>query len=275
MNRIRRLLLELWAILPTAAVIGFLGPFGTYMRDDYLHRSLQWWLLLMGAYILARPSLIFWHWAAAKTVLPRRSMTLSGIVLSSFPMAWIWHSAAPDGLQGLPGYASVLPFSLLCSLLVMVVAWWAERADAHLSAYYRDAPPTPGDAFSAAGSAIPIASVDDKRPRLWRRLSAGFRGPITALESEDHYVRVHGPEASELILLRLRDAIAEMDGSPGEQTHRSWWVAQEAVRSVSAAGRTREIVLPGGGRAPVARESVDRLTRTGFLPGGSARAPSA
>jgi DNA-binding LytR/AlgR family response regulator len=67
-------------------------------------------------------------------------------------------------------------------------------------------------------------------------------------------------------LLRLRNAIAEMDDVPGEQMHRSWWVARGAVAEVSGAGRNREIRLPSGTSVPVARDSVERLQRSGFLP---------
>ncbi len=80
-------------------------------------------------------------------------------------------------------------------------------------------------------------------------------------------MRVHGARSSELLLIRLRDAIAEMDDLPGEQTHRSWWVARDAVVGVHARGRSYEIKLINGERALVARDSVERLTRSQFLPG--------
>ncbi|MFD2430629.1 hypothetical protein ACFSUK_26250 [Sphingobium scionense] len=47
-------MLELWAMLLLAGIIGFMGPFGTYMRDGLPGRIGHWWLLLMGAYILVR-----------------------------------------------------------------------------------------------------------------------------------------------------------------------------------------------------------------------------
>jgi DNA-binding LytR/AlgR family response regulator len=53
---------------------------------------------------------------------------------------------------------------------------------------------------------------------------------------------------------------------PGAQTHRSWWVARDAVSGVVANGRNREIRLVNGMRVPVARDSVFRLEQAGFLP---------
>ena len=275
---IRRALLELWAILMLAGVVGFLGPFGTYLDGDFPSRVGRWWALLMGAYILVRPIMIFWRWIAQATGLPRGSLVFWGVLLSSFPMALLWQSMGREEMRLLGGYSGILPFTLLCSLAVMAVAWWARRADDHLLRNYDagatnhwsghpGATPKPEDQKPEPASPPgppPIAL--SSRPRLYARLSPGFGGDVLALESEDHYVRVHGPRQSELLLMRLRDAIAEMDGHPGEQTHRSWWVAREAVSESVGTGRNREIVLVNGTRSPVARDSVDRLRQSGFLP---------
>lgn len=77
MKRLRRVLLELWAMLPVAAVVGFLGPFGTYLSGDFLLRAGRWWIMLMGAYILARPTLIAWR-AIARATRLRAGLWCSG-----------------------------------------------------------------------------------------------------------------------------------------------------------------------------------------------------
>lgn len=274
---IRRALLELWAILMLAGVVGFLGPFGTYLDGDFPSRVGRWWALLMGAYVLVRPIMIFWRWIAQATGLPRGSMTFWGVLLSSFPMALLWQGMGREEMRLLGGYSGILPFTLLCSLAVMAVAWWARRADEHLLRNYsadgdyqwrgeQGAAPKPGEQSAEPDRPAHPPATASGRPRLYARLSPGFDGDVLALESEDHYVRVHGPRQSELLLMRLRDAIAEMDGHPGEQTHRSWWVAREAVSESVGTGRNREIVLVNGTRSPVARDSVDRLRQSGFLP---------
>lgn len=266
MKRLRRVLLELWAMLPVAAVVGFLGPFGTYLSGDFLLRAGRWWIMLMGAYILARPTLIAWRAIARATRLPRGSLVFWGMVASSFPMALIWRLVGRDEVRLLGGYAGLLPFTLLCCLLVMTIAWWAERADAHLLRYYDDhmGPASPFVSPSTDG-APPLTPMAGKQVRLHQRLSPAFTGPIIALESEDHYVRIHGPHGSELILMRLRDAIAEMDDVPGAQTHRSWWVAKAALADGASVSKGREIRLTNGLSAPIARDSLDPLRQSGFL----------
>jgi hypothetical protein len=275
----RRVLLELSALLVVSSVVGFLGPFGTYMRGDLASRAVSWAMLLFGAYILARPTMELWSWIARITRLPQAPLIFWGMILFSVPIAIIWKMSGAPEANLIGGYASIFSFTVLCSLLVMVVAWWAERADASLFRYYSGALPAEAAIGSdigrpALGDSDPDDTTDSasspadaRQPRLRARLSASFKGEILALKSEDHYVRVHGLRGSELLLVRLRDAIAEMDGLPGEQTHRSWWVARGAVAGVHVHGRGCEIRLTNGERALVARDSVDRLRRSHFLPG--------
>jgi hypothetical protein len=268
---LRRALLELWAIMLLAGVVGFLGPFGTYLMGDFLVRMGRWWVLLMGAYVLVRPTMLLWRWIAQATDLPRGSLVFWGVLLSSFPIAALWQAVGREEMRLLGGYSGLLPFTLLCALAIMAVAWWADRADTHLLRYYDGKAPRPGREPAVEPMPGPASNPQPETPsspsRLHQRLSPGFEGAILALESEDHYVRVHGAARSELLFLRLRDAIAEMDGCPGAQTHRSWWVAREAVAEVTGAGRSREVRLVNGLRVPIARDSVDRLQRAGFLPG--------
>ncbi len=282
MKTVRRALLELWAILLLAAVVGFLGPFGTFLMGDFLYRALRWWLLLMAAYVVMRPIIVVCIMAARATRLPPSALEFWGLFLACFPLAMAWGASGAEEVRLLGGYSGQLTFTMLCALAIMTVEWWAERADLYLLHYYNDgqyndgqydngkavnrpAGPTislpPAPSPPEQGSAAPAP-----RPRLYARLSPRFEGDILALESEDHYVRVHGQRYSELLLLRLRDAILEMDNCPGAQTHRSWWVAQGAVAEVVASGRSREIRLANGMQVPVARDSVDRLRQAGFLP---------
>lgn len=102
--------------------------------------------------------------------------------------------------------------------------------------------------------------------RLRARLPIALRhAPILALSSEDHYVRVHTPAGSALILLRLSDAVAEIDGVIGAQTHRSWWVARDAVAAVSRGDGKAVLTLIDGTEAPVSRSFYRPLATLGWL----------
>jgi DNA-binding LytR/AlgR family response regulator len=68
-----------------------------------------------------------------------------------------------------------------------------------------------------------------------------------------------------MLLMRLADAIAEMDVTPGLQVHRSWWVAEGAVRKVERKGRTIMLTLSNGIAVPVSRPNVAKVKQAGWI----------
>ncbi len=98
------------------------------------------------------------------------------------------------------------------------------------------------------------------------RLPFKFRQTeIYALSAEDHYLRVHSAAGETLILMRLYDAIRELDGIEGSQIHRSWWVAKDAVSDVARKDGRVDLVLKDGQRAPVSRRYQKALKTGGWL----------
>lgn len=89
--------------------------------------------------------------------------------------------------------------------------------------------------------------------------------PIVALSSEDHYVRVHASNRSELILMNLADAIAKMGETSGLRTHRSWWVARNAVLLSKRTGRNATLLLVGEIEVPISRGKLNAVRSAGLL----------
>jgi DNA-binding LytR/AlgR family response regulator len=81
---------------------------------------------------------------------------------------------------------------------------------------------------------------------------------------EDHYVRAHTDRGSELVLLPLKAALAELEVE-GLQVHRSWWVARGAVTGAIQDGRNLRLQLLNGLEAPVSRASIATLRQAGWL----------
>jgi hypothetical protein len=102
--------------------------------------------------------------------------------------------------------------------------------------------------------------------RLALRLAPRMGHDILALQAEDHYVRVFTAEGSDLILMRLSDAIDELDGKEGLRIHRSWWVARSAIQGMTAKGRQKLLRLSNGVDAPVARDVVAQVKTLGWIP---------
>lgn len=137
------------------------------------------------------------------------------------------------------------------SIGVAAVAWMAERA------------------FGGGPGAVthaPPEGAPDVRARFLERLPPKLKGAlIYAVSAEDHYLRLHTSKGSDLILMRMSDAIVELEGLEGAQTHRSWWVACDAVESSRRDGDKIVLVLKGGVEAPVSRPNVRALREAGWF----------
>jgi hypothetical protein len=103
-------------------------------------------------------------------------------------------------------------------------------------------------------------------PKFLARLPAKLTGAeLWAVEAEDHYLRLHTSLGQDLILMRLGDAIGELEGIEGARTHRSWWVARTAVRRVERDDGRATLVLPDGAEAPVSRAYARLLRDAGWF----------
>lgn len=110
------------------------------------------------------------------------------------------------------------------------------------------------------------AAVPGAAPaRFLERLPPKLRGArLIAVQAEDHYLRLHTAQGSDLILMRLSDALAELEGLEGAQTHRSWWVARDAVVSVARGDGRATLTLDRGLTAPVSRRYARALRDAGW-----------
>lgn len=119
------------------------------------------------------------------------------------------------------------------------------------------------------GKAQPVQThagpVGGPAARFPDRLPPRLRGAaIRAVQAEDHYLRIHTDRGSDLILMRLSDALEELEGLEGAQTHRSWWVARDAVRDVTRGDGRATLSLEGGITAPVSRRYARALRDAGW-----------
>jgi hypothetical protein len=103
-------------------------------------------------------------------------------------------------------------------------------------------------------------------PKFLGRLPARLRGAdLYAVEAEDHYLRLHTSLGQDLILMRLADAIVELEGLEGAQTHRSWWVARDAVTAAERMDGRAVLTLMDGAEAPVSRGFAKTLREAGWF----------
>lgn len=227
--------------------LSLIGPFGSY-DAPYLQRlsyclGIGWvgslaffpaFRLAMAAARRAR-----WpYWPAILAACLAATIPLSALVWVVGPFLWRGHWERPA--QGpLVLYAQVLSLVFPVTVVAGLVRTLLARNQA--------TPATP------------------RLPRLAARLPATVGREILALEAEDHYVRVHTERGSTLLLMRMADAVAELDELEGMRVHRSWWVAKAAVRACARDGRRMVLTLADGSKAPVTREAAPQLRRAGWV----------
>jgi hypothetical protein len=103
-------------------------------------------------------------------------------------------------------------------------------------------------------------------PSFLRRIPAKVAGgDLYAVSAADHYLRVHTSRGDDLILMRLSDALEELEAMDGMRVHRSWWVARTGVERVKRDGDKLTIVLRNGADVPVARANNRALRRAGWV----------
>ena len=154
---------------------------------------------------------------------------------------------------GLFFYQRLLPIAVLVNFLPAVLLITAVLSALNVFLGRE----TPVETHAAAPGAAPARFLERLPPRL-----RGAR--LIAVQAEDHYLRLHTDHGSDLILMRLSDALAELEGLEGAQTHRSWWVARDAVATVARGDGRAALTLDGGAVAPVSRRYAKALREAGW-----------
>lgn len=89
-------------------------------------------------------------------------------------------------------------------------------------------------------------------PKFENRLSKYQTAKLYAISAQDHYLNVQTDEGSELILMRLSDALAELTHRDGVQIHRSHWVARAGI----AKHTTTSVTLHNNETLPISRSNA-------------------
>lgn len=261
MPDLRTFIIELSIMFALGLLLAALGPFGTFMMGNLPERLAYWVSLSVGGYLVFRPAMGAAAAVAERLALPQAPAWIAATGLATIPMTFlVWLASYRHTPSRWPSAADY--FDLYLKVLVI-------GAGIALLFWFRS--PRRGGTAAAPISPRPPAGVPaapqarTTTPRFLDRLPAHLGRELVALEMEDHYVRAHTTAGSTLILLRMRDAVAELDGIEGLQVHRSWWVARAAVAETFVEGRSAKLRLANGLEAPVARNSLPTLRDAGWL----------
>ena len=98
-----------------------------------------------------------------------------------------------------------------------------------------------------------------------RRVLVGAAFVLLAVIAIPGVARIHTSLGEELILMRLADALRELETAGGLQVHRSWWVSKAAIRDVKRSGGKVFLVLASGKEAPVSRTYQAEAKAAGLI----------
>ena len=238
----RRAAAELGLWIAIGLVMAVLGPFGSSERTLY-ERGVYWLGCIVGGGMIGigidgmirRMTDSFWVRVLAVSVLMTPPVTV---------LVWFVN----HGLVGTP----LIRETLVEPWFEVFVVCFAVMLFRQLVWTRRVAPAAPTD--------------EDPYAIFRQRLSARRReARLIAIEAEDHYLRVHTENGDELIAARFGDALQELANAAGFRTHRSWWVAAEAIDSVRWLRGRGEARLKGGLVAPISRSQARQIKAAGWF----------
>ena len=94
---------------------------------------------------------------------------------------------------------------------------------------------------------------------FFKRLPHKIGRDLISLQAQDHYILVVTSAGSEMVLMRLSDAIKELGTHKGIQTHRSWWVAEKHIVNMATENGKKHIYLTNGQKTPISRTYLKQV----------------
>lgn len=261
---IRQVVIDLSVLTAVGIVLGILAPLGTgYMT---LAPRIGYWVVLAWAgYLFYKPIGTIVVGMRDRLDLPGWLLWTLSVMIGTVPMSVVVWLVNNGGQANVPSLEVALSHYFAVGVVGAVVTLLFNLFPA--TAFAQGEPSSePRVAQDAVQPPAPKAPEPPQSANpLLDQLPAALGSDVIALEMEDHYVRVHTAHGSELVLMRLRDAMAHVAHIDGRQVHRSWWVARLAVEDVKREGRNIRLVLPGELEAPVARAQVSELKDAGWF----------
>ena len=226
----------IWAVL--TVIVGFAGPFCTYLSIVLPKRLLLWALLVLSGMLIGLSVRAFVVGTLKLTRFFDGALLTAGLTALVLPSVLTGIIRLVEPTLEPPSYDEVAVFVFLVSLSAGAYrtgASYAERRQA-----LSEKPPDPAPQTQAA-------------PRLLERLPEAMRGGLISISVRDHYVDVLTDKGTSSLLMRFSDAIAETEPTEGAQIHRSHWVAWEFVQGFDKKSGRLLLSLDGAVSLPVSR----------------------
>lgn len=228
---------QFWTgLVAVVVVLAVIGPFTTFENQDFGARLVFWGLMATSCYFVGFVFSVFVGQLALRAGASEMLSRLIGGAVSGLPVTivvWVINKF----IYGftMEGRFSFLTLLVSCTVISMAIAMIIYQVS------------------KAHGRTGADENVDAKPIAFLRRMPVEMGRDILCLEAQDHYVNVTTLKGSTLVLIRLSDAIAELEGIEGLRIHRSWWVAKEAIVKTTRENGKLMVKLSNDTLLPVSR----------------------
>ena len=240
--------------LSVGAFVGFLAPFGMHQAPLWI--SLTFWMstCLLG-YVIYSPTIALFDWFLQPWLARIWQRVAAGAFAASAVMSFVvplmvWLFFGNPVIYS-EQFLSVFSKTFLIGGVITLISFMRER-----SAQLKDELETVKDTHQTVAN----KAVEE----FIATLPIDKRGELLCLEMADHYVKVYTDKGHHLLLMRFKDALTALDNYDGLQTHRSWWVARNAVVKVQKEQRKLQLVLSNDVIVPVSKTYVERVKQAGL-----------
>ncbi|OCQ17931.1 hypothetical protein A7985_25110 [Pseudoalteromonas luteoviolacea] len=254
---IRKIVSDSIVVFVFASFLAFLKPFGMH-NVGYLYALGFWLVMCFSGYGLYAPAIRIGNKAFASRFNGIKYRQWVCLAVSTSIASVLLGLLAPFIIDAFFGaqdnYWSSVMSSIIASLfiggLITFVSFIKDYVKAqHLLISEQQQKITDGVAKAAS-------IKNDKVVQFISKLPLEKRGKLLCLQMDDHYLKVFTDNGEHLLLMRFKDALLQLEDFPGFQTHRSWWVAEDAVRTTKKIGRRFVLILENDLEVPVSQTYI-------------------
>ena len=240
-----RTVLTVWVLTSLAAALA--GPFGTYNSQPFMLR-LGYWAFVIGVSVPVGAIIrVLWQqflgdkkeWVEDLFVVVTLTVVF-GPMLVLLNLGMILHTDHP----AIDWRLSVVATFFVGAAIVGIGRVMRSSAE-----------------DSASGE------MTRRRDRLFDRINAPEGVRLTKVSSDNHYIKIRTDDNAEhRILMRLRDAVTEIDVEDGIWAHRSHWVALKQVQSIEIVNGKEVLKMRHGCDVPIGPKYRSQLIERVALP---------
>jgi hypothetical protein len=234
--------------LVIGTALAFLGPFGSYSLD-IVSRLLYWIVSINIGYFIYHIShkLVSWYFVGKTIHFALQSIVLAFI--ASIPLTFLiifttYYFISPEvNLKN--SYLFFFPQVMLLGLIIDALIHYIHMPNNLQS-------PTSEQNTLRSGHVF------------LQRLNSKIGTKLICFVMEDHYLHIYTQEGSQMILMRMKDALRELQEYDGQQVHRSWWVANDEISKAIKSGRKTVLIMSNGQDVPVSRNYLPTIKDLGW-----------